>query len=95
MSKSFPGRFQVISPFPGGFQVIFHAFSNPFSKVRSDFLQFQRESGTLQGWLLAKAQLAVDPVGSATGSATASASMAEAEPAEAGKTKAEWCWIMW
>jgi hypothetical protein len=90
MSKSFPGRFQVISPFPAGFQVIFQAFPSPFSKVRSDFLQFQRESGTLQGWLRAKAQLAVDPVAEAvTASATASASMAEAEPAEAGKTKAE------
>ena len=63
MSKSFPGRFQVISPFPAGFQVIFQAFPSPFSKVRSDFLQFQRESGTLQGWLRAKAQLAVGPRG--------------------------------
>ena len=85
ISRSFPGDFAISSWFPGHFPSI----SSPFSKVRSDFLQFQRESGTLQGWLRAKAQLAVDPVASAeAASATASASMAEA-PAEAGKTKAE------
>ena len=36
--------------------------SSHFSQVRSDFLQFQRESGTLQGWLAAKKQLALPAV---------------------------------
>eukprot|EP00434_Breviolum_minutum_P037091 symbB.v1.2.032876.t1/scaffold4001.1/size60404/3 len=44
-------------------------------QVRSDYLQFQRESGTLQGWLSAKAAMAVAP--------PAEAAPPEAAPPEA------------
>jgi len=46
-----------------------------FTEVRSDYLQFQRESGTLQGWLSAKAAMAVAP--------PAEAAPPEAAPPEA------------
>jgi len=40
-------------------------------QVRSDYLQFQRESGTLQGWLSAKAAMAVVPPAEAAPEAAA------------------------
>lgn len=49
-------------------------------QVRSDYLQFQRESGTLQGWLSAKAAMAVAP-------APAEAAAPEAALVEAPKLK--------